>query len=49
MYLLQIVWKSVVVPTIVYIMDVTRWNESAEEKLEMEQNRVARMELNAPR
>ncbi|XP_050705903.1 uncharacterized protein LOC126991179 [Eriocheir sinensis] len=43
------VWKSVAVPSIMYGMDVMTWNDSEIEKLEVGQNRVARMALNAPR
>ena len=46
---LREVWKSVAVPSIMYGMDVVAWNESEIEKLEVGQNRVARMALNAPR
>ena len=37
------------VPSIMYGMDVIAWNDNELEKLEMGQNRVARMALNAPR
>ena len=43
------VWKSVAVPSVMYGMDVIAWNESEIDKLEVGQNRVARMALNAPR
>ena len=43
------VWKSVAVPSIMYGMEVIVWNESEIDKLEVGQNRVARMALNAPR
>ena len=46
---LREVWKSVAVPSIMYGMEVQAWNESEIEKLEVGQNRVARMALNAPR
>ena len=46
---LREVWKSVAVPSIMYGMDVMVWNESEIDKLEVAQNRVARMALNAPR
>lgn len=46
---LREVWKSVAVPSIMYGMDVIAWNESELEKLEVGQNRVARMALNAPK
>ena len=46
---LRDVWKSVAVPSIMYGMDVIAWNESEIDKLEVGQNRVARMALNAPR
>ena len=41
--------KSVAVPTIMYGMDVIPWTDNELEKLEVGQNRVARMALNAPR
>ena len=37
------------VPSIMYGMDVIAWNESEIDRLEVGQNRVARMALNAPR
>ena len=43
------VWKSVAVPSIMYGMGMTAWNESEIWKLEVGQNKVARMALNAPR
>ena len=43
---LREVWKSVAVPW--YGMDVIAWNESEIDRLEVGQNRVARMALNAP-
>ena len=43
------VWKSVAVPGIMYGMDVITWNEREINRLEVGQNRVARMALNAPR
>ena len=43
------VWKSVAIPSIMYGMDVIAWNDSEIEKLEVGQNRIARMALNAPR
>ncbi|XP_063861501.1 uncharacterized protein LOC135101456 [Scylla paramamosain] len=46
---LREVWKSVAVPCIMYGMDVIAWNESEIDKLEVGQNRVARMALSAPR
>ena len=48
---LREVWKSVVVPSIMYGMDVIAWNESEIDRLEVGQNssRVPRMALNAPR
>ena len=46
---LREVWKSVAVPSIMYGMDVTAWSESEIGKLEVGQNRVAKMVLNAPR
>ena len=46
---LREVWKSVAVPSIMYGMDVIVWNENELGKLEVGQNRVARMTLNAPR
>ena len=46
---LREVWKSVAVPCIMYGMDVMAWNEGEIDKLEVGQNRVARMALNAPR
>ena len=46
---LREVWKNVAVPSIMYGMDVTAWNENEIDKLEVGQNRVARMALNGPR
>ncbi|XP_063877492.1 uncharacterized protein LOC135109778 [Scylla paramamosain] len=46
---LREVWKSVAVPCIMYGMDVIAWNESEIDKLEVGQNKVARMALSAPR
>ena len=46
---LREVWKSVAVPSVMYGMNVVPWNESEIEKLDVRQNRVARMALNAPR
>ncbi|KAG0724500.1 hypothetical protein GWK47_005047 [Chionoecetes opilio] len=48
---LREVWKSVAVPSIIimYGMEVIAWNESEIEILEVGQNKVARMALNAPR
>ena len=37
------------VPSVMYGMNVVPWNESEIEKLDVGQNRVARMALNAPR
>ena len=45
--LLREVWKRVAFPSIMYGMDVMAWNESEIEKLEVEQNKVAKMALNA--
>ena len=45
----QGIWKSVVVLSVMYGMEVIAWNESEIDKLEVRQNRVARMVLNAPR
>ena len=46
---LREVWKSVAVPNTMYGMDVIAWNENELDKLEVCQNKVARMALNAPR
>ena len=46
---LREVWKSVAVPSVMYGMNVVAWNESELAKLDVGQNRVARMALNAPR
>ena len=46
---LREVWKSVAVPSIMYGMDVIAWNENEIDRLEVGQNRVARMALKAPR
>ena len=48
MIVLRGVWKSVAVPSIVCGLDVMTWNESELEKLEIGQNRIARMALNEP-
>ncbi|MPC33895.1 hypothetical protein E2C01_027262 [Portunus trituberculatus] len=47
--MLREVWKSMAIPSIMCDMDVTAWNESEIDKLDVGQNRVARMALNAPR
>ncbi|MPC30638.1 hypothetical protein E2C01_023906 [Portunus trituberculatus] len=47
--MLREVRKSVAVPSIMYGMDVIVWNENGLENLEVRQNRVARMAMNAPR
>lgn len=41
--------KTVAVPSNMYGMDVMTWNESKIKKLDVEKNRVAIMELYAPR
>ena len=46
---LREVWKSVAVPNIMYGMDVFAWTEKELDKLEVAQNKVARIALNAPR
>ena len=46
---LREIWKSVAVPSVMYGMEVIAWSESEIDKLEVRQNRVARMSLNAPR
>ena len=46
---LREVWKSVAVPSVMYGMNVVTWKEGEIGKLEIGQNRVARMALNAPR
>ena len=46
---LREVWKTVAVPNIMYSMDVLVWNENDLDKLEVAQNKVARIALNAPR
>ena len=47
--MLKEIWKSVAVPSVMYGMEVITWNESEIDKLEIGQNRVARMALNIPR
>ena len=47
--ILREVWKSVAVPSIMYGMDVMAWSAKEISQLEVGQNRVARMALNAPR
>ena len=46
---LRLVWKCAAVPSIMHGMDVVAWSESEIENLEVGQNRVARIALNAPR
>ena len=46
---LREVWKSVAVPSVMYGMEVFAWNESEINNLEIGQNRLARIALNAPR
>ena len=46
---LRDVWKSVAVPGIMYGMDVIAWKEKEIAKLEVGQNKIARMALNAPK
>ena len=46
---LQEIWKSVAVLSVMYGMEVIAWSEKKINKLEVGQNRVARMALNAPR
>ena len=46
---LREVWKSVAVPSVMYGMEVLSWNESEVDKLEVGQNRIGRLALNAPR
>ena len=46
---LREIWKSVAVSSVMYGMEVIAWSEKEIDKLEVEQNRVARMALNAPR
>lgn len=43
---LKEVWRRMVVPSIMYGMDVMVWNESYINKLEVVENRVVRMALN---
>ena len=38
---LRELWKSVAVPSIMYGMDVTAWNENGIDRLKVAQNRVA--------
>ena len=45
---LREVWKTIAVPSVMYGMEVTGWNESEMNKLEVGQNRIARIALNAP-
>ncbi|MPC75191.1 hypothetical protein E2C01_069575 [Portunus trituberculatus] len=47
--MLREVWKSVAVPSIIYVMDVIAWNKSEIDKLEVGQCRIARLALNALR
>ena len=46
---LRELWKSVAVSSVMYGMEVIAWSEKEIDKLEVEQNRVARMALNTPR
>ena len=48
-YVLREIWKSVAVLSVMYGMEVIAWSEKEIDKLEVGQNRVARMALNAPR
>ena len=48
-YVLREIWKSVAVLSVMYGMEVIAWSEKEIEKLEVMQNRVARMAMNAPR
>ena len=43
---LREVWKSVDVPSVKYGMEVIAWSEKEIDKLEVGENRVARMALN---
>ena len=43
--MLREIWKSVAVPSVMYGMEVIAWNESEIDKLEVGQNRIARMAL----
>ncbi len=45
---LREVWKSVAVPSVMYGMEVLAWNENEIDKLEVGQNRIAMIALNAP-
>lgn len=46
---LREVWKSVAVHSVMYGMQVITWGESEMDKLEVGQNRIGRLALNAPR
>ena len=46
---LREIWKNVAVSSVMYVMEVIAWSETEIDKLEVGQNRVARMALNAPR
>ena len=46
---LREVWKSVAVPSIMYGLDVIAYSDGELDKLELVQNRVARLALGAPR
>ncbi|XP_050694867.1 uncharacterized protein LOC126984800 isoform X3 [Eriocheir sinensis] len=46
---LREVWKSVAVPSVMYGMEVITWSELEMDKLEVGQNRIGRLALNAPR
>ena len=48
MRVLREVWKSVAAPSVMNGMELIAWNESGIDKLEVGQNRVARMALNTP-
>lgn len=47
--LLREVWESMAVPSIMHGIAVMAWTEIEVEKLEVGQNKVVRMVLNAPR
>ena len=47
--MLWYVWNSLAVLSSMYGMDLMAWNENELEKLEIGQNKVGRMALNAPR
>ena len=47
--MVQKIWKNVAVPSVMYGVEVIAWSEKEIDRLEVRQNRVARMALNAPR